>query len=365
VLDDLHGVTSLDGGNVVLDFVDPDGTGSASLGLAKRYLYGNAVDQILAQEDVTQGISDADRVYWPLVDHLGTVRDLYQNDATSAQHYKYDSFGTVTAGNSALSRYLYTARELDPATDLQYNRARWLHGAVWISNDPIGFASGSANLIQYTLNRPLITSDASGLAPPVDFSTMSLAEIIGYYRQQVPAVTQSSTNLPPADWAWTPWSRSSVLDGIPTIYLQRIPSVAVKVNVTASQLITYYSNTSGAAPGPMGCGPCTGAIVYPTYAPADMPTPNRWGPVYVFHLSPGAALPDITLPSQSYSAVINGVIPTTPTDLYSRSHLYTLSQMIAFLRQRRVRIVGYTPVSSIHLYDGTVYLGAPPGFNPN
>jgi hypothetical protein len=29
ILDDLNGVTSVDGGNVVLDFLDPDGTGSS------------------------------------------------------------------------------------------------------------------------------------------------------------------------------------------------------------------------------------------------------------------------------------------------------------------------------------------------
>jgi RHS repeat-associated protein len=164
VLDDLHGVTSLDGGNVVLDFVDPDGTGSASLGLAKRYLYGNAVDQILAQEDVTQGISDADRVYWPLVDHLGTVRDLYQNDATSVQHYKFDSFGTVTAGNTALSRYLYAARELDPATDLIYNRARFYHpfSGRWMTDDPLGFVAADANLSAYVGNGPTVSTNPSG-----------------------------------------------------------------------------------------------------------------------------------------------------------------------------------------------------------
>ncbi len=62
VYDDIHNsMASLDGGNVVLDFVDPDGSGTQPMALAKRYLHGEAVDQILAQEDVTKTLSDTSR----------------------------------------------------------------------------------------------------------------------------------------------------------------------------------------------------------------------------------------------------------------------------------------------------------------
>ncbi len=83
VYDDIHnGVASLDGGNVVLDFTDPDGAGAQPMTLAKRYLYGEMIDQILAQEDVTKNLTATDRVLWPLVDNLGTVRDLAKQDGT-------------------------------------------------------------------------------------------------------------------------------------------------------------------------------------------------------------------------------------------------------------------------------------------
>ena len=82
---------------MVLDFVDPDGSGAQPMALAKRYLYGEAVDQILAQEDVTKTLGDAQRVLWPLVDNLGTVRDLAKQDGTIAVHYIYDSYGNVTS----------------------------------------------------------------------------------------------------------------------------------------------------------------------------------------------------------------------------------------------------------------------------
>jgi len=101
-LNDLNGITSVDGGNVILDFVDPDGTGSSPLSLDSRQLFGNAVDQILAQEDVTESLSSPDRVLWHLTDHLQTVRDLAKNDGTLGEHYKYDSYGQIISGDTSL-----------------------------------------------------------------------------------------------------------------------------------------------------------------------------------------------------------------------------------------------------------------------
>ena len=98
VLDDIHnGLVSLDGGNVVLDFVDPDGSGAQPMAMSRRYLHGEAVDQLFAQEDLSKTLGDAARNLWPLVDHLGTVRDLAKQDGTIAVHYQYDSFGNVTS----------------------------------------------------------------------------------------------------------------------------------------------------------------------------------------------------------------------------------------------------------------------------
>lgn len=168
VYDDLNGVTSIDGGNVVLDFVDPDGTGSTEIDLERRYLYGNAVDQILAQEDVTESTTSADRVLWPLVDNLGTVRDLAKNDETLGEHYKYDSYGKVASGDTSVTRYLYTSRELDADTGLQGNRARWYDAEVgrWISEDPKAFEAEDTNISRYVRNSVKNAIDPSGLQPP-------------------------------------------------------------------------------------------------------------------------------------------------------------------------------------------------------
>ncbi len=146
VYDDINnGMASLDGGNVVLDFEDADGPGgSGAMTLSKRYLWGERVDELLAQEDVTKSMSATDRVLWPIVDHLGTVRDLVKQDGTAATHFVYTAFGGIVSGDTSLTRYLFTSREFDADTGLQYNRARWYDAKTgrWISEDPLGFAAG-------------------------------------------------------------------------------------------------------------------------------------------------------------------------------------------------------------------------------
>ncbi len=167
VYDDIHnGMASLDGGNVVLDFVDSDGPGgSGAMTLSKRYLWGERVDELLAQEDVTKSLTATDRVLWPIVDHLGTVRDLVKQDGTVATHFVYTAFGGIVSGDTSLTRYLFTSHEFDADTGLQYNRFRWYDASVgrWISEDPLGFAAGDVNTARYVGNDPKAIVDPSGL----------------------------------------------------------------------------------------------------------------------------------------------------------------------------------------------------------
>ncbi|MDA1054030.1 MAG: hypothetical protein O3C40_26575, partial [Planctomycetota bacterium] len=185
--------------NVVLDFLDPDGTGSSPSTLNSRQLYGNAVDQILAQEDVDETITSADRVLWPLADHLGTVRDLAKNDGTLGPHYKYNSFGQITSGDTSRTRYLFTSREYDSATGLQYNRARWYDTEVgrWISEDPMGLAAGDSNLARYVHNSASNSTDPSGfqeVGPPWD------PYFLSFLPPPAPPHVTKITSLPANTW---------------------------------------------------------------------------------------------------------------------------------------------------------------------
>ena len=158
-----------DGRTVVLDFVDPDGaTGgenSAPLGLARRYLWGPAVDQLLAQEDVLA--DGATAVRWPLGDHLNTTRDLVDSSGRIVAHYTYDTFGNATATLGSLSdtRYLFTGQEYDVSTAMYYYDARWYDPRVgrFVSLDPIGFYGRDANPYRYCGNNSVMFVDPSGL----------------------------------------------------------------------------------------------------------------------------------------------------------------------------------------------------------
>lgn len=132
-----------DSGEIALTF---DGTGN----LTHRYLHGPQVDQILAEEDA-QG-----EVLWALSDNQGTVRDLVDATGTVVNHISYDSFGNITSQTNPTIdfRYGYTGRELDEETGLYYYRARYYDAQTgqFVSEDPIGFTAGDANLYRYVGN---------------------------------------------------------------------------------------------------------------------------------------------------------------------------------------------------------------------
>jgi RHS repeat-associated protein len=127
--------------------------------VSHRYLFGAGVDQIEADES-------GGSVLWALTDHLGSVRDVVDNAGVVQNHIVYDAFGGVTSQTNAsvVFRYGYTARELDAESGLQYNRARYLDSfnGRFISEDPISFAGGDANLYRYVGNSATNAIDPTG-----------------------------------------------------------------------------------------------------------------------------------------------------------------------------------------------------------
>lgn len=61
----------------------------------------------------------------------------------------------------------YTGRWFDSATGLQNNQNRWYSPSLgrWVSEDPIGFSGGDANLYRYVGNQPTEFVDPNGLDP--------------------------------------------------------------------------------------------------------------------------------------------------------------------------------------------------------
>lgn len=154
-----------DGLQITLQF---DGDDASDL--SQRYLWSEAIDQLLAAEEPST--SAAPTVVYPLTDHLGTARDLATYDSSTditsvANHRRYDSFGNLISESNAAVDLLFgfTGRPYDEASDLQNNLHRWYDPVVgqWVSEDPIGFAAGDANTARYVENSPNDLVDPTGL----------------------------------------------------------------------------------------------------------------------------------------------------------------------------------------------------------
>jgi RHS repeat-associated protein len=148
--------------------------GSAASNLSHRYLWGRAVDQLLADEAVTS-LSAPGSVQYPLGDHLGTLRDLASHNSITHvtsidNHRRYDDYGNlVSESNAAIDQLFgYTGRAFDESTVLQNNLNRWYDSKTgrWTSEDPIGFAGRDTNLSRYVSNSPTMYNDPSGLEIP-------------------------------------------------------------------------------------------------------------------------------------------------------------------------------------------------------
>jgi len=167
-LTDRAAVTEDNIGQIVLQF-DDDAQGAPQL--SHRYLWGDAVDQVLADEQVDDVSVEGD-VLWALTDHLGTVRDLAEYDdstcvTTVANHRTYDAFGRLVFETNAAVDHLFgfTGRVADEFTGLQNNLNRWYDpvGGCWVSIDPIGFAAADSNPFRYVGNQAVTRMDPTGL----------------------------------------------------------------------------------------------------------------------------------------------------------------------------------------------------------
>ena len=162
-----------DGQNVVLVLQQFGSVGFVT----ERNLYGPAVDQVLASEEVAippwytypqlEG-----RVNWYLTDNQGTVRDVVEGCGaytSVADHLVYDACGQITSqtpGRLPSRRSPMTAcGTIRPAalTTTLRGGTNPANG-VFISQDPIGFGGGQTNLSEYCGNSPTNAIDPSGLS---------------------------------------------------------------------------------------------------------------------------------------------------------------------------------------------------------
>jgi len=89
----------------------------------------------------------------------------------------YDSYGnpaSATARSLTPPGALLRRPRVDLEAGLYYNRARYYDPELgrFISEDPLGFGSGEANLYRYVRNNPLLFRDPTG-AEAVEYALLT------------------------------------------------------------------------------------------------------------------------------------------------------------------------------------------------
>jgi RHS repeat-associated protein len=164
--------------------------------LLTRYLYGPAVDELLAR--TTSGGTSA----WYMTDRLGSVRDVVSTAGSNLDHIAYDGFGIIVSQSNAGNgdRFKWTGREWDGTTGLQENRERYYAPSVgrWTQSDPCGFGGRATNLYIYVHNNSLNYEDPSGeiplLLPIIAIGGLSL--LIGGCSEPPPAYVGPTRPFP-------------------------------------------------------------------------------------------------------------------------------------------------------------------------
>ena len=113
-----------------------------------------------------------DRLYY-LTDANGNVTAVTDYTGAVQERYSYDAYGNVTYYTAAWSQIsasavdntlLFAGMQLDEATNVYYDRARWYNPSTggFITRDP---AQSEANLYEYVGNDPIGETDPSGMYP--------------------------------------------------------------------------------------------------------------------------------------------------------------------------------------------------------
>jgi len=136
--------------------------------IASSTIYEPGIDRPLAE------VSSGGTITFYHQDWLGSVVLLTSASGAKLQSFTYDVWGKPSgfdASGTSLpvsafsSRFLYTAREYDPETELYHYRARAYSPVIgrFLQTDPIDFGGGDINMLRYAGNNPVNVVDPLGL----------------------------------------------------------------------------------------------------------------------------------------------------------------------------------------------------------
>jgi RHS repeat-associated protein len=181
-----------DGNQIVMQFQKTGNGDLAATDLSHRYLWGPAVDQLLADEQLSPvvgggyDLTSPGTTVWTLTDNENTVRDLATYNATTGvtsvvNHREFSAYGELLSQTNPQTStvaavdclFAYTGRALSRfstdattggVTGIQNNDDRWYDAITgrWLSEDPIRFRGGTTNLYGYCGNGPTDAIDPMG-----------------------------------------------------------------------------------------------------------------------------------------------------------------------------------------------------------
>jgi RHS repeat-associated protein len=147
------------GGNAYLDVSDTTILSGAGTPLiSHRYIYGTAVDQILATDNMSG------TVRWGLGDNMGTARDVVSNSGSLVTHVQFDSAGKPLSAMAADFLFGQAGMRYDATTGEYRTFARVYDPKVGrpLSQDPLGLTPDS-NPYRWCGNNSVVHADPSGL----------------------------------------------------------------------------------------------------------------------------------------------------------------------------------------------------------
>jgi RHS repeat-associated protein len=140
--------------------------------LKTKYTYGAGIDRPLMREELdSSGQTIAVQVYHQ--DGNNNVVALTDLSGSFLESYEYSAFGKLSKFDAShhpitgppLSSFTFTGREFDSESGLYFYRARYYDPSAgrFISEDPLGFGGGDANLLAYCGNNSINCWDPFGL----------------------------------------------------------------------------------------------------------------------------------------------------------------------------------------------------------
>jgi len=263
--------------------------------ITANMLAGPGLDQWLSRIPVTGSAS------YYLTDALGSTVGLADPTGSVATSYTYEPFGkTTVAGTSNTNPFRFTGREEDStgALSLYHYRARYYSPSLqrFLTEDPIGFAGGDANLHGYVGNQPTLRVDPLGLKGSSNGQkTATCPQPVGYYDLNVTgnaffALTGGlivddegirgyfgfGVAFPPGLGFSFTWTRSSPTEGI-NVGLQGQSGGAAQIGHSFGECGGGFSEIGGGWP------PGASATTYVVLPPAEpvitgLPGPLSWLP---------------------------------------------------------------------------------------